>query len=59
MLVVRAALGKLLPYHSKDVAEFDSLVGAFGIDMKTRFREFIVKDDFRCCVEYVIHYHRE
>ena len=58
MLVVRAALGDLQVYRRDMPMSDKAVVGGFGLDGGTRFREFIVKEDNQCCIEYVVHYHR-
>ena len=57
MFVVRAAFGDLQVYDRHHKTN-KAVVGGLGLDGHTRFREFIVKEDKQCCIEYVVHYHR-
>ena len=66
ILVVRTALGVVDAYdadrHGGDhLKTYDSLTGGLGIPPGTsyRFREFIVPSEDQCCIEYIVHYHRE
>ena len=58
MLIVRAALGDLQVYRKDTPSSVKAVVGGFGLDYGTRFREFVVKADNQCCIEYLVHYHR-